>query len=111
VASLHSIWQEWHIYNVHNYVIHEDGERYQMLDGVEDWVRRSMKLRALSERRLRELQVESGWSNDQLVEMLSGDHDGNDTHDEEIYDRLSFNGLEGEASKYIPESELARIDG
>jgi hypothetical protein len=106
VASFHAIWQEWHIYNAHNYVIHEDGERYQMLDGVEDWVRRS-----LSERRLRELQAEFGWSNAHLVEIVRGDHDGNDTHDEEIYDRLSYNGLEGEAAKYIPASELDCIVG
>jgi hypothetical protein len=68
-----------------------------------------MQLRAFSERKLRQLQITNRWTTAQLVEHLRGDHDGNETHDEEIYDRLSFNGLEDQASKYIPESELGRI--
>ena len=73
-----------------------------MLDGVEDWIRHSMKLRAMSERNLRKVQQEAVWSNDVLVEHLSGEHDGSDTADEEIFDRLRYNNMEGEAHKYIP---------
>ena len=109
VPNLHEIWRKWHIYGARDWVIHEDGETYHMLDGVEDWVRHSMKLRALSERKLRALRSEQGWSNEQLVEHLRGDHDGNETYDEEILGRLRFNGLGGEAPKYIPEEALAEI--
>ena len=111
MTNFHSIWKQWHIYNARNYVIYEDGDRYQMLDGVDDWIRHSMKLRALSERKLPRTADYGGWTKAQLVEHLRGDHDGTETYDEEIYRRLQYNGLEGEASKYIPESELDRIVG
>jgi len=73
-----------------------------MLDGIEDWIRHSMKLRAMSERNLRNAQQEADWSNDVLIEQLSGEHDGSDTADEEIFERLAYQNLEGEAHRYIP---------
>ena len=45
---------------------------------------------------------EAGWNNEVLVEHLSGEHDGSETYDEEIYDRLSYNEMQGEAHKFIP---------
>ena len=89
----------------------DGGGPYYMLDGVEEWIRESMRLRGLSERALRQEQLRSGWTNDQLVEHLRGDHDGTDTHDEEILDRLRYNNLDSEAPKFIPEQVLRQLIG
>jgi hypothetical protein len=102
---------EWHIRDVRNSpIVDIDGDVYHMLDGVEDWIRHSMELRALSEKALRKTQLENGWSNEELVRHLRGDCDGDGDLDEEIYDRLRYNGCEAEAYKFIPKWRLKEID-
>lgn len=103
MSAFRTIWRQWHIPGARNWRVQDvDPGDYHMLDGVEDWIRHSMQLRTMSERNLRQVKQDSGWSNDVLVEHLNGEHDAPDTYDEEIYDRLAYNGLEGEAHKFVP---------
>jgi hypothetical protein len=107
MTSFRTIWRQWHIPGAHNWRVFDvDPGDYHMLDGVEDWIRHSMSLRGLSERRLREMKQEAKWSNDVLVEHLSGELDGSHTTDEDLFDRLAYQNMEGEAHKYIPSQWL-----
>ena len=110
--SFHSIWKQWHIYNVRNVRVFDvDPGDYHLMDGIEDWIRPSMKLRAMSQRSLRLVQLENQWSDLALLEHLRGDHDGMEDNDEEIYSYLQYNSLENEAHKFIPEWRLKQIAG
>jgi len=103
MTAFRTIWRQWHIPDARNARVWSiDPGDYHILDGVEHWVRHSMELRAMSERRLRKLQLESRWNNDVLVEHLRGEHDGSDTADEELFDQFRYISVEDEAHKFIP---------
>jgi hypothetical protein len=103
MTAFHTIWRQWHIPGARNWRTYDvDPGDYHLLDGIEDWIRHSMKLRVMSERNLRRVQQKGGWSNDILVEHLNGEHDDSDTFDEDIYERFTYLGELGEAHRYIP---------
>ncbi len=108
--NFHSIWEHWHIRDVRNVRVYgDDSGEYHLLDGIEDWIRPSMKLRAMSEKNLRREQLARGWSNELLTEHLQGDHDPEPDCDEEILNSLQYNSLETEAYKFIPERRLEEL--
>jgi hypothetical protein len=110
--SFLAIWKEWHVYGVTNpRTSPGDGEVHHMLDGIEDLIRHSMRLRALSQRALRQHQLQQGWTNAELLAHLRGDHDHKDiTADRSVYGVLAdVIGWEEEAEKHIPEDVLAEL--
>jgi hypothetical protein len=109
--SFHTIWKKWHIYGVRNPRTwgDNDGLPHYLLDGIDDFIRPSMRLRGLSERRLRQRQVEEHWTNAELEEHLAGLNDGPDDHDEEVYGQLTYLDCESMAQLFIPEQSLVRI--
>ena len=98
----HKLWKRWHIYDVRDLPIVEDGETYRMLDGIRyDDIPLSMRLRAMSETKLQAEQRSRGWDSGELANHLSGSADDLAQVDQ-IYTRLDFNDLTGEAYKFIP---------
>jgi len=113
-VNFHGIWEQWHIRDVRNVRVFDvDPGDYHLFDGIEDLVRPSMKLRAMSEKKLRKEQLAQGWSNEVLCEHLRGDHDPEhaDQLDEAILVSLRYNCLETEAYKFIPEFRLKELIG
>lgn len=107
------IWKTWHIYGVGNrrtYGMGNGEGESRLLDGIEDLIRHSMRLRAMSQRALREEQLREGWTNAELVEHLRGDHDDEHQFDDgSVYGQLKYLGAEDEASKFIPEQVLRAL--
>ena len=98
----HKLWKRWHVYDVRDLPIVEDGETYRMLDGILDYeIPLSMRLRAMSEPKLRDDQRSREWDARELANHLAGAADDL-TYPDEIYSRLDFNDLAGEAYKFIP---------
>lgn len=113
MTSFRAIWERWHIYGVRNpRTFAGDGDEHRLLDGIEDLVRPSMRLRALSAKALRAVQLENRWANDELESHMRGDHDPAESgeNDVTIYEQLLFLDSEDWAAKLIPEHVLAQFD-